>query len=101
MSPVRQEALNWIHSKKVVVYSPVHSDFNDPFVLPLAAATARESIFGEKYILLHKGRLSKVSQSLWASLAGRSEVVFANSVFIVFRMRKVDENESDAIKSFY
>lgn len=101
MSPIRQEALNWVRSKKIVVHSPVHSDFNDPSILPLAAATAKENIFGEKYILLHKGRLTKVPTTLWATLAGRSEVVFANSVFIIFRVQKVGENESNAIKSFY
>lgn len=96
----RQSALDWLRKHEVPAYSPDFRAFNDPIVLPLDGAIQQDTLYAQKYILFHKGHLSKIEPSWWASFAGRSEIVFANDVYVILCVRSIDK-ESDAVKSFF
>lgn len=95
-----QAALRWLKSKTRTAYSQVDAVYSGLSILPLPHALGDGVIQGEKYILLHKGRVDELVVADMANLAGRSKIVFCNDVYVILRSRNISR-DGDAVKSFF
>lgn len=92
-----QEVSNFCRSKKGDFYTQDPNIFSASNVFSLEKLNDFEAEF---YLIVHKGLIQEIQVKYFAQLSGRSEVAFANDVFIIFYAKGIS-NMGNGIKSFF